>query len=162
MINSKYVFITLILLHVAIVPSFADLNEEISFTNYADESLYIELYVEDYHDWVFYDLYVDPGQCSYADFWTETPYAAYSVCAYGEFTDDFYGCIEGEVNDWDTHVVFDNTGYPYLSTPPEQSCDIYYYETSGSATDIHFADHDDDGDVYLSCFIGTLSAGNSK
>ena len=149
----------IVLLGISAFPALADVNEELSFSNNTDEPLHIELYVEEGSDWALYDLYADSSGCRYANFWALRPFSAYSVCAYGELTDDFYGCIESDIDTdgWDNHIVFDNSGHPYLSDAPFQECDTYYYETADSPPDIIFAIHDDgyDHEASVSCFIGS-------
>ncbi|MDA8138570.1 MAG: hypothetical protein M0036_07930 [Desulfobacteraceae bacterium] len=137
--------------------AWADINEEVSFTNYTNESLYVELAVEDYSGWVYYGVYVEPGMCSYANLWADLAYARYSACAYGEVSDDFYGCIDGALGDGYQFLNFDNSGYPYSSAPPDQSCDAYMFDNPNQPPEVLVVEehvyHEDGG---AGCFIGAM------
>lgn len=140
------------------IPALADVYEEISFSSYVDEPLYIDLAVMGHSDWTYYDLYVEPYSCSYVDFWADTPFASYSACAYGEFSDDFYGCIEGNLADGYIHITMDFSGVPYLSDPPRGTCDIYAFESPYDTGDYYV--YEDDGphvEASGGCFIGSLT-----
>lgn len=133
----------------------ADINEILTFTNFTDEELYVELSIFDNSGQYIYDLYVLPGGTSIADFWADTFDAAYSACAYGEITGDFYGCMDGYISDHLNNVYFDNTGVPYLSTPSGLPAEVFVFENPNSSAGVVVIE----GEVHSSgggCFIGTL------
>lgn len=138
----------------------AEVNEEISFTSYADEPLVVDLAVADHQaGWLYYDLYVEPFMCSFANIWVDAYHAPYSICFYGELTDDFYGCIESEFSDGYDSITIDHGGYPALSFPPEEACDAYYFESPYTETEVYVVEEEDSG-PYISagagCFINSL------
>lgn len=134
----------------------ADVNEEITFTNYTDEDIYVELAIIDDTGWTYYDLFVLEDGTSIANFWADTVFASYSACAYGEITDDFYGCIEGDINDGIHYVYFDNSGIPYLSDPPDlATADIYFFDNPYNVADVLVVESEGHGHG-SGCFISAL------
>lgn len=135
----------------------ADINEEISFTSYVDEPLYADLAVWDHSGWIYYDVYVAPGSCSYANLWVDTYSAAYSVCFYGELSDDFYGCVDAEFNEGFNFITVDYSGRPLIDYPPDEACDAYYFDSPYPTSEVYIVEeavyygHGDGG-----CFIGSL------
>lgn len=137
----------------------ADVNEFLTFTNFTSEELYIELTIYGPSGLNIYDLYVLPDGTSEADFWAETFDAAYSACAYGEITGDYYGCMDGYISDYYNNVYFDDTGDPYLSTPSGLPTEIFVFENPYASADVVVVE----GEVYSSgggggggCFIGSI------
>jgi hypothetical protein len=128
----------------------ADVNEVLMFANYTDEELYIELSIDDSIDWYIYDLYVLGGGISAADFWAVDPYATYSVCAYGEVTGGFYGCIEGSISDYYNMINFDLSGIPYKSEPWEEPLEWFVFDHPDHPT------HTLQASSGEGCFVGAL------
>jgi hypothetical protein len=135
----------------------ADVNEVLTFTNFTDEELYVELSIFDYSGWRIYDIYVLPDGTSIAYFWADTLDATYSACAYGEFTGDFYGCAQGGITDYYNNVYFDVTAEPYLSTPSDLPTEVYAFENPYQTADIVVIETD--GRHSAGCFIGGLLGG---
>ncbi len=153
----KYLFILILIGVIGASNAMADVNEEITFTNLTDEDIYVELAVIDDAGWTYYDLWVLESGTSIANFWADTIFATYSACAYGEITDDFYGCIEGEVSHGFKHVYFDNSGIPFLSDAPNvAAADIYMFDSPHTPTaDVLVIEGEGHGHG-SGCFIGSL------
>ncbi len=136
----------------------ADINEEITFTNFTGEDIYVELGVFDNAGWTYYDLWVLDHNTSIADFWADTVLATYSACAWGELSDQFYGCIEGDVADGFNHVYFDASGLPFLSVPPDiRGADVYVFDAPPPTTDVVVVETDSHIHGHGGgCFIGSL------
>ncbi|MGD9365623.1 MAG: hypothetical protein PVH87_08010 [Desulfobacteraceae bacterium] len=132
-------------------------NDILTFTNDTDEKLNVELSISGSAGWHTYDLYVLPGHTSIADFWADSFNAAYSACAYGDITDDFYGCIEGSVGDDDNNVYFGNGNEPYLSTPSGLPADWFVFDNPYD--NAYARDEKDETDTsfffHAECFIGS-------
>ena len=135
----------------------ADVNEEITFTNYTDEEIWVELAIIDDTGWTFYDLYVTENGSSIANFWADTIFATYSACAYGEATDTYYGCIEGRISDHLNYIYFDETRHPYKSDPPDQDADLYFFDSPYDTPDVVVIETDDHyHERSGGCFIGAI------
>lgn len=132
----------------------ADINEILTFTNFTDEELYVELNIFDNSGGRIYDIYVSPNGTSIADYWADNSYATYSACAYGEITGDFYGCIDGGITDYYNNIYFDYTGEPYLSTPSGLSAEVFVFENPYQSADIVVIETDSHHGG--GCFIGGL------
>lgn len=152
----QYLLMLMLIWVAGVTTAWADVNEEITFTNYTDEDIYVELAIIDNTGWTYYDLWVFENGTSIANFWADTIFATYSACAYGEFTDDFYGCIEGDIHDGFNYVNFDNSGIPYLSDPPNvATADIFLFDNPHHEPDVIVVETDDHG-YGGGCFIGSL------
>ncbi len=149
----------IVLIMIALIPATAawsDVNDEITFTNLTDEDLYIELAIIDDFGWTYYDLWVLQGGTSIANFWADTLFATYSACAYGEISDDFYGCIEGSISHGFKHVYFDNSGIPFLSDAPNVAgADIFMFDAPHSTADVLVIESEGHGHGG-GCFISSL------
>lgn len=134
----------------------ADVNEILTFTNYTDEELYVELSVFDDTGEQIFDIYVRPDHTSVVDFWADTFDATYSACAYGEITGDDYGCIAGGISDYYNNVYFDLSGIPYTAGPSGLPEEWYVYDSPYSSADAVTVE----SGVFVSgsggCFIGAL------
>lgn len=135
----------------------ADVNEILTFTNFTDEELYVELSIFDYSGWRIYDLYVHPHWTSMADFWADTLDATFTACAYGEITGDFYGCAQGGITDYYNNIYFDFSAEPYLSTPSDLPAEVYVFENPYQPADVVFIETDHHHRA--GCFIGALQGG---
>ncbi len=153
-----YIFVMFLLLMCGISNALADVNEEITFTNYTDEEIYVDLAIIDDSGWNFYDLYVSEDGSSIANFWADTFFASYSACAYGQISGKYYGCIEGNIRDSFNFIYFDNTGFPYKSDPPDQDADLYFFDNPNDTPDVVVIDNDGyyDGSGG-GCFMGSIS-----
>lgn len=147
-----YILVCLSVINVAGVA--ADINESLTFTNFTDEELYVELNVFDNSGGRIYDIYVLPDGTSIVDYWADTGYATYTACAYGEFTGDFYGCIDGGITDYYNNIYFDNFGDPYVSTPSGLPAEVYSFENPYQSADIVVIETDSHHSA--GCFIGGL------
>lgn len=134
----------------------AYVNDILTFTNETDEKLNVELSISGSAGWHTYDLYVLPGHTSIADFWADSFNAAYSACAYGDISDDFYGCIEGSISDDDNNVYFGNGGEPYRSASSGLPAEWFVFDNPYDNDDTY--DEKDEKDssffFYAECFIG--------
>lgn len=153
--HTKAIMISMVLLCSASI-TMGDVNEGLTFTNNTDEPLYVSLAVDEFNGWSVYDVYVETGWCSFADFFAYSPYAVYSACAYGEFTDDFYGCIEGNLNEAFDSIYLDGNGTPYLSTPPRYACDLYIFDRDIGTPDVVIVADEDYHQEAGACFIRSL------
>ena len=135
----------------------ADVNELLMFTNHTDEELYIELSIDDIDGWFFYDLYVVAGGHSIADFWSVDPFAPYTVCAYGEETGDFYGCLDGSIGDYFNTVNFDFSGVPYRSEPSSAPAEWFVFDNPNLPADTLVIGASGHHHSSAGCFIGTLA-----
>lgn len=152
----RYIIVLLVFLSaISVSGAAADINEFLTFTNFTDEELYVELNIFDNSGGRIYDIYVLPYGTSIADYWADTPYATYAACAYGEFSGDFYGCIDGGITDYYNDIYFDYTGEPYLSTPSGLPAEVFSFENPYQSADIVVIEtdrHHSGG----GCFIGGL------
>lgn len=135
----------------------ADVNAVLTFTNFTEEELYVELSIFDNSGWRIYDLYVQTDGTSIADFWTDAIDATYSACGYGEFSGDFYGCAHGGIADYYYSIYFDITAEPYLSTPSDLPTELFAFENPYQTADIVIIETDNHDSA--GCFIGGLSQG---
>ena len=155
--KTGYIILIMLFLVTGAVAAKADVNEILTFTNFTNEELYIELTIYDHSGVHIYDLYVLPDGTSIADFWADTFDASYSACAYGEITGDFYGCLDGYISDYYNNVYFDNTGVPYLSTPSGLPAEEFIFDNPYASSGVVVVE----GEVHSSgggggCFIGSL------
>ena len=153
----KTIHIALIMLFLATgaTAAKADINEILTFTNFTNEELYVELTIYDDSGLNIYDIYVLPDGTSIADFWADTFDAAYSACAYGEVSGDFYGCMDGYISDYYNNVYFDNTGVAYLSTPSGLPTEVFAFDNPNASAGVVAVE----AEVHSSgggCFIGSL------
>ena len=136
--------------------AWADYNEEITFTNFTDEDIDVELAVLDHSGWAYYDLTVLEFNTSIANFWTDAVFASYSACAYGIFSGDFYGCVEGELGQGPLHINYDFTLVPYLSGPPnEANADLFVFDHPNTTTGVVVVEGESHGHHGGGCFIGS-------
>ena len=149
--------ILLAVLFMAVGIAQADVNEFLYFNNHTDEELYIELSIDDVDGWQLLDLYVIAGGTSGADFWAIDPFAYYTVCAYGEITGDFYGCIEGSIADTFNTINFDFSGAPYRSTLTTEPLEWFVFDHPGHTTETLFIGAGGHGHGGGGCFIGALA-----
>lgn len=151
----RYIIVLLICLSAINVSGVAaDINEILTFTNFTDEELYVELNIFDNSGRRIYDIYVLPNGTSIADYWADTSYATYSACAYGEVTGDFYGCIDGGITDYYNNIYFDYIGEPYLSTPSDLPAEVFVFGNPYQSTDVVVIETDSHHSA--GCFIGGL------
>lgn len=153
----KFTFLVVILVIFSTAKGFADFNQQVSFINDSDESLYVELMIEDGSGWTVYNLYIEPYGCSDADFWSPTPFALFTACADGVHSDDFYGCLDGSVSDSNIAITFQIAQAPYFDDAPWQSCDTYVFDSYHSEPSVIIEAGDDDH-LSVSCFADTLLA----
>lgn len=150
----RYIIVLLIFFSVISVSGVAaDVNEILTFTNFTDEKLYVELAIFDDVGGRIYEVFVSPDATSIADYWADTSYATYSACAYGVTTDDFYGCIEGGITDYNNNIYFDYLGEPYLSAPSDLPTEVYVFENPYQNADVVIVERDSH---HSGCFIGGL------
>ena len=155
--KGRFFFVGTILVMFSVASAAADVNELLTFTNYTDEELYIELCVYDDTGLFIYDLYVLENGSSIADFWAVNPFAAYSACAYGEISGDFYGCLDGHIGDYYTALYFDLSGYPYKSDPSDLPVEWFVFDNPNSPPDTLVIESDGYTSVGVGCFVGALS-----
>lgn len=129
----------------------AYVNDILTFTNYTDEELYVDLSISFDIGWHIYSLYVLPNHTSIADFWANSFRATYLACAYGEISGDFYGCIEGSISDYYNNVYFENGTEPYTSSPSDRPVEWYVFDNP-------YDSDDDDSYIYVraDCFINSI------
>ena len=147
----------LILLTVSASAANADVNEILTFTNFTDEEIYVELSIFDNSGLTIYDLYVLPDGTSLADFWADTFDATYSACAYGELSGDYYGCMDGYITDFYNNVYFDAAADPYVSTPSGLPTEVFVLENPNNSSGFVTVEADvHGGSGGGGCFIGSL------
>ena len=134
----------------------ADVNEILTFTNFTDEELYVEMSVFDDTGEQIFDIYVVPNNTSVVDFWADTVDATYRACAYGEITTADYGCIAGGISDYDNHVYFDFSGAPYASGPSGLPEEWFVFDSPYSSADTLAVNAEVHTSGSGGCFIGLL------
>ena len=152
----RYITVVFLLLAFNAAKADADVNEILTFTNYTHEELYVELSIYDDSGWNLYDIYVLPNRSSIADFWSDSFFATYSACAYGEITGDFYGCINGGITDYYNNIYFDNTAVPYTSGPSGLPADVYVFENPNTSSGIGVIVEGSHSGGGGGCFINAL------
>ncbi len=150
----RYILCIIMLPAILVTGAAADVNEILTFTNFTDEELYVELSIFDHFGWRIYDLYVLPDYTSIADYWAYSIDATYTACAYGEITGDFYGCAQGGITDYYNNIYFDITGEPYLSTPSDLPTEVFVFENPNQPADVVVIETDSHHSA--GCFIGGL------